>query len=224
MTTEDRVRAILETLPPHVQLVAAAKTRSPEEIRAAIDAGIRIVGQNYVQEAQRAIDAVGRDTVSWHMIGHLQRNKVRDAVQLFDLIQSVDSLRLARRIDAEAAKAGRTQPILIEINSAREPGKGGVLPKEAEDLAAEVAGLASIRLDGLMTMGPLTADPEAVRPFFRETKGLFDRLASRPGFSERMRILSMGMSDSYAVAIEEGATMVRLGTALFGPRACAVDA
>jgi len=141
MTTEDRVRAILETLPPHVQLVAAAKTRSPEEIRAAIDAGIRIVGQNYVQEAQRAIDAVGRDTVSWHMIGHLQRNKVRDAVQLFDLIQSVDSLRLARRIDAEAAKAGRTQPILIEINSAREPGKGGVLPKEAEDLVAEAMSL-----------------------------------------------------------------------------------
>jgi len=218
MTIEDRVQAILATLPSHVELVAAAKTRSPEEIRAAVDAGIRVVGQNYVQEAQRAIDAVGRNAVSWHMIGHLQRNKVRDAVQLFDLIQSVDSLRLARRIDAEAAKAGRTQPILIEINSARELGKSGVLPKEAEDLAAEVAELPSVRLDGLMTMGPLAADPEAVRPFFRETKDLFDRLAARPEFSERMRTLSMGMSDSYAVAIEEGANMVRLGTALFGPR------
>ena len=170
MTIEDRVQAILATLPSHVELVAAAKTRSPEEIRAAVDAGIRVVGQNYVQEAQRAIDAVGRNAVSWHMIGHLQRNKVRDAVRLFDLIQSVDSLRLARRIDAEAAKAGCIQSILVEINSAREPGKSGVLPEEAEDLVAEVAGLASIRLDGLMTMGPLTADPEAVRPFFRETK------------------------------------------------------
>ncbi|MGB2983794.1 MAG: YggS family pyridoxal phosphate-dependent enzyme [Candidatus Bipolaricaulia bacterium] len=215
---EVRVRQTIAELPPHVRLVAAAKTRTPDEIRAAIAGGVRIVGHNYVQEAKGAIEALGRNAAECHMIGHLQRNKVKDAVRLFDLIQTVDSVRLAEKIDAEAGKIDRVMPVLIEINSAGESDKSGVLPEEASDLVHEIDGLRSIRIDGLMTMGPLTADPEDVRPFFRTTKELFDRLAGLPGFAESMRVLSMGMSDSYPVAIEEGANMVRIGSALFGAR------
>jgi len=222
MQIEDRVRQILETIPPHVHLVAAAKTRSPDEIRTVLEGGVTIVGQNYVQEAKRAIDVLGRDTATWHLIGHLQRNKAREAVRLFDMIQSVDSARLAVKLDSEAKKAGRVLPVLIEVNSAREPDKTGVLPEEVPDLVSEAARLPSIRVEGLMTMGPLTADPEAIRPFFRATKELFDRLAADPTLPASMRTLSMGMTDSYAVAIEEGSTMIRLGTALFGPRTCAI--
>jgi pyridoxal phosphate enzyme (YggS family) len=215
---EDHVRQILASLPADVQLVAAAKTRTPDEIRAAIAGGVRIVGQNYVQEAKRVIETVGRDAADWHMIGHLQRNKARDAVRLFDLIQTVDSLRLAERIDAEARKAGRVMPVLIEVNSARESGKAGVLPEDAADLVAQVVKLPSIRVDGLMTMGPPTVKPEDLRPFFRLTRRLFDQMASPGTGSARMTTLSMGMSDSYGVAVEEGSNMIRIGTALFGQR------
>jgi pyridoxal phosphate enzyme (YggS family) len=218
ISIENRVRQTLVSLPTDVRLVAAAKTRTPDEIRAAIAGGVKIVGQNYVQEAERAIDSLGRDAAEWHMIGHLQRNKARDAVRLFDVIQTVDSLRLAERIDAEARKVERIMPVLIEVNSAREAGKTGILPEDADDLVAQVVELSSIRVEGLMTMGPLTDDPEDLRPFFRLTKGLFDRIAALETGTVLMSTLSMGMSDSYRVAIEEGATMVRIGTALFGPR------
>ncbi|MBU0595549.1 YggS family pyridoxal phosphate-dependent enzyme, partial [Candidatus Bipolaricaulota bacterium] len=147
-----------------------------------------------------------------------QRNKAKQAVRLFDAIQTVDSLRLARAIDAESAEIDRVMPILIEINSAREAQKAGVVPDETEDLIREVAGLMHVRIEGLMTMGPFVDDPERIRPRFAETKELFDRIAALdvPGVS--MTTLSMGMSDSYRIAIEEGATMIRLGTILFGPR------
>ncbi len=214
----DRVRKVLAEIPPHVSVLAAAKTRTVDEIRAVIEGGIRIVGQNYVQEAQRAIEALGRDAAEWHMIGHLQRNKAKAAVRLFDAIETVDSVRLAEAIDREAAKVGRVLPILIEVNSAREPQKSGVLPEEAADLIREIAGLPSIRIEGLMTMGPLVDDPEEIRPFFAETKRLFDEIAGLRIPDVRMRVLSMGMSDSFGIAIEEGATLVRLGTVLFGPR------
>ncbi len=217
-TIADRVGRLLEGIPPHVTVLAAAKTRSVDEIRAAIEGGVRLVGQNYVQEAERAIDGLGRAAAEWHMIGHLQRNKVKAAVRLFDMIQTVDSIRLAEAIDREAAKAGRVMPVLIEIDSAREPQKAGVLPEEAVDLIREIAGLPSIRIEGLMTMGPLVADPEEIRPYFAETKRLLDGIAELRIPDVEMRTLSMGMSDSYGVAIEEGATMVRLGTVLFGPR------
>ena len=214
---EERVRRTLEGLPNRVELVAAAKTRTLDEIRAAIAGGVRIVGQNYVQEAETAIAALGRG-VEWHMIGHLQRNKAKIAVRLFDTIQTVDSLRLAEKIDSEARKVGRVMPILIEVNSAEEPQKSGILPGDAVEFVRQAADLPSIRIDGLMTMGPLAADPEKVRPLFRITKGLFDRIADLGIPGVRMEILSMGMSDSYRVAIEEGASMIRIGTALFGPR------
>ncbi len=214
----ERVRTVLAGIPPHVSVIVAAKTRTPDEVRAAVEGGARLVGQNYVQEAQRTIEALGRDAAHWHMIGHLQRNKAKTAVRLFDVIETVDSIRLAETIDREAVKLDRVMPILIEINSARESQKTGVLPEDAEELIREIAGLQSVRIDGLMTMGPLAADPEEIRPHFAETKRLFDRIAERRIANVEMRTLSMGMSDSYPVAIEEGATRVRLGTILFGPR------
>jgi len=216
---EERVRLLLSEIPANVTVVAAAKTRSANEVRETIDAGVRIVGHNYVQEAQAMIGQLGAGAASWAMIGHLQRNKVKIAVRLFDSIQTVDSLRLAKTIDRECEKMGRIMPILIEINAACEPQKSGVVPEDVADLVREIAQLRSVSIRGLMTMGPLVSDPEQLRPVFRETKSLFDRLAAEeiPGVS--MTVLSMGMSASYAVAIEEGSSMVRLGTTIFGPRA-----
>ncbi|MCK5585685.1 YggS family pyridoxal phosphate-dependent enzyme, partial [Candidatus Bipolaricaulota bacterium] len=149
---------------------------------------------------------------------HLQRNKVKTAVRLFDSIQTVDSLRLAGAIDRECEKMGRIMPILIEVNAAREPQKSGVFPEAVTSLVREIAQLGSVQIRGLMTMGPLVNDPEELRSIFRETKVLFDRVASEEIPNISMTVLSMGMSDSYAVAIEEGATMIRLGTTIFGPR------
>jgi len=215
---EARVQETLHELPSHVKLVAAAKTRSAEEIAEALRAGIGIVGMNYVQEATAAVDALGRSAARWHMIGHLQRNKVRDALRLFDMIQTVDSLRLARKVDVEASALGLVMPILIEINCAAEARKSGVLPEEALAFLREASSLSNVHIEGLMTMGPMVDDPESLRPYFRATKDLFDDASAAAIERVEMRELSMGMSDSYRVAIEEGATMVRLGTTLFGPR------
>ena len=219
MLIADRIRQLKATLPPHVELAAAAKTRTPEEVQTAIDAGIRVIGHNYVQEAQTMIEQLGRKAAVWTMIGHLQRNKVKVAVQLFDSIQTVDSLRLAEAIDNECRKIGRIMSILIEINAAREPQKSGVAPEDAEDLLRQIAHLEAVRIQGLMTMGPQVSDAELLRPIFRETKTLFDQIAVAQIPNVSMDVLSMGMSSSYPVAIEEGATMIRLGTTVFGPRA-----
>jgi pyridoxal phosphate enzyme (YggS family) len=215
---ERRTRRLLAEVPAGITVVAAAKTRDATEIHAAIAGGARIVGHNYVQEAHAVIEALGRDAATWHMIGHLQRNKAKDAVRLFDAIQTVDSLRLAERIDRECSKIRRIMPILIEVNSGREPQKKGVPPEETVAFVRELADLRFVRIEGVMTMGPLVADPEELRPIFRETKRLFDELARLALPDVQMETLSMGMSDSYRVAIEEGATMIRLGTVLFGPR------
>ena len=219
MSIADRVRELKATLPAHVDLVAAAKTKSSDDVRAALDAGLHVIGHNYVQEAQSMIEDVGRQAAEWTFIGHLQRNKVKIAVQLFDGIQTVDSIRLAVAIDKECHKIGRIMPILIEINAAREPQKSGVSPEDAEELIRELSQLESIRIEGLMTMGPLVSNPEDLRSTFRETKALFDSIASADIPGVDMIVLSMGMSASYQVAIEEGATMIRLGTTIFGPRA-----
>jgi pyridoxal phosphate enzyme (YggS family) len=156
--------------------------------------------------------------VKWHFIGHLQTNKVRRAIEIFDLIETVDSLKLGLEIDKRSRAQGKIMPVFIEINSGREPQKSGVLPEDAVELAGELARLPSLKVEGLMTMGPETGDPEYSRPFFQLTKDIFDRLnkLSIPGVA--MVSLSMGMSHSYRVAVEEGANMVRLGTAIFGPR------
>ena len=154
----------------------------------------------------------------WHMIGHLQRNKAKDAVELFDMIETLDSIRLAEELEKRCAAAGKTLEVLVEINSGMEDEKSGVLPQDLGPLVEAASGFTHLRLVGLMTMGPLEGEPERSRPYFSKTRQIFDELrkANLPGVE--MRVLSMGMSGSFRVAIEEGATMVRLGTALFGPR------
>jgi PLP dependent protein len=216
-----RVHAVLAGLPPGVILVAAAKSRTPDEVRAAIAAGVTHVGHNYVQEAERMIGALGdaRAGARWHMIGHLQRNKSKVAAGLFDMVETVDSWALAAEIDRHAAALGKMIPVLLEINSGREPAKSGVHPEDVEALTRRIADLAHVRVEGLMTMGPRSGDPEAARTFFRATRQVYDDLAGLALPHVTMRYLSMGMSNSYEVAVAEGANMVRLGTRLFGPRA-----
>jgi hypothetical protein len=218
MGIAENVKAILAELPPGVELVAAAKTRSAAEILEAIEAGVTIVGENYVQEAAAVLPAVGR-RARWHFIGHLQTNKAKKAVEIFDLVETVDSIGLGRELDKRAAAAGKTMDVLVEINSGREPQKAGVLPEEAEGLVRELAALPRLRVLGLMTMGPFEGDPEDSRPYFKETRRVFESLAKAavPGVATER--LSMGMSHSWRVAVEEGANLVRIGTAIFGPRA-----
>jgi len=214
---KEKVQKILSELPEGVQLVGAAKTRSPQEIKEAIEAGIRIIGENYVQEAESAYQEIG-PSVKWHMIGHLQGNKAKKAVRLFDMIETVDSIKLAKAIDKACANIGKIIPVLIEINSGEESQKAGVLPKDAVSLIREIAALKNIRVMGLMTMGPFSGDPEDARPYYRKTKRLFDEIGDKGMPGVEMRYLSMGMSNSYRVAVEEGANMVRIGTIIFGER------
>jgi pyridoxal phosphate enzyme (YggS family) len=217
MAIRDRVRQILSELPEGVELVAAAKTRAPEEILEAIEAGVRIVGENYVQEAEQAYEVVGQ-RAEWHCIGHLQKNKVKKAVRIFDMIETVDSLELAREVDKRCAQIGKVMAVLIEVNIGREPQKAGVLPEETEPLARDITALPNLRLMGLMTMGPLSPDPEDSRPYFVAMKKLFDWMKQLDLPNAEMRYLSMGMTNSYQIAPEEGANMVRIGTRIFGER------
>jgi hypothetical protein len=216
-TIAENVKTLLAELPSGVELVAAVKTRTPNEILAAIEAGVQAVGENYVQEAAAAVAAVGRN-VRWHFIGHLQSNKVKKAVEIFDLIETVDSVELAAEIDKRAAALGKVMPVLVEINSGHEPQKAGILPGEAESLVREIAPFKNIRVEGLMTMGPFEGNPEDARPYFRETKRVFEDLKALSIAGIEMHRLSMGMTNSFRVAVEEGATMVRIGTLIFGPR------
>ncbi len=213
----DNVRRLMAEIPSHVLIVAAAKSRTADEIAAAINSGITVLGENFVQEAEAAKNVLG-DRTLWHFIGHLQLNKVKKAVKLFDLIETVDSLALAQAIDRHAAAAGKVMPVLLEVNIGREPRKNGVMPESVADLARSITRLPNLRLSGLMTMGP-PLEPEKMRPYFAETRRLFEGLRAEDLLGADIRYLSMGMSDSYRVAIEEGANLVRLGTAIFGPRA-----
>lgn len=217
MSIAENVKAILTELPPGVELVAAAKTRTAAEVLEAVEAGIRTIGENYVQEAAAIFPAIGR-RARWHLIGHLQTNKAKKAVEIFDLVETVDSLDLGREIDKRAAAADRAMDVLVEINSGREPQKTGVMPDQAEALVRELAALPRLRVLGLMTMGPFEGDPEDSRPYFVETRRVFEALRSAAIPNVEMRLLSMGMSHSWRVAVAEGATMVRIGTAIFGPR------
>jgi pyridoxal phosphate enzyme (YggS family) len=214
---EENVKKILQELPPGVALMAAAKTRTPDEISRAAQAGVKIVGENYVQEALAAFKIVG-SRVKWHFIGHLQRNKVKKAVEIFDMIETVDSAELAEEIDKRCRQRERIMPVLIEINSGREKQKFGVLPEGIEDFIKEISKLKNIKIEGLMTMGPMFGDPEDARPYFVETKKLFDRIKTLNLAGVEMKYLSMGMTNSYLVAVEEGANIVRIGTKIFGPR------
>ncbi len=218
MTIKQNVKQILSELPDTVQLVAAAKTREPREILEAIEAGIRIVGENYVQEAERAYEVIG-NRAQWHFIGHLQKNKVKKAVAIFDMIETVDSVEIAREIDKRCAQISKTTPVLIEVNSGREIQKAGVYPEDAEQLVVEISTLKNIRVMGLMTMGPRFGNPEDARPYFVETRKIFDRIKNLNLPHVEMKYLSMGMTNSYQIALAEGANMVRIGSKIFGERA-----
>jgi pyridoxal phosphate enzyme (YggS family) len=213
----DNVQKLLKELPAGVELVAAAKTRTAEEVLAAVEAGIKIIGQNYVQEAEAIYPDIG-NKARWHFIGHLQKNKVKKAVKIFDMIETVDSVELAQEIDKRCVEIGRVMPVLVEVNSGKEPQKSGVLPEKAEALIKAISGLPNIKVKGLMTMGPRFGNPEDSRPYFVTTKRLFERIKALKIPNVEMKYLSMGMTNSYPVALEEGANLVRIGTLIFGER------
>jgi pyridoxal phosphate enzyme (YggS family) len=217
VTIQQNVKRILNELPEGVELEAAAKTREPREILEAIAAGITIVGENYVQEADTARREIGGKVV-WHFIGHLQKNKVKKAVELFDVIETVDSAGIAGEIDKRCTQTGKIMPVFIEVNSGREPQKHGIYPERAEALIGEIAALQHIHVMGLMTMGPLTGNDREIRACFRETKEVFERIKHLNLPCVEMRYLSMGMTDSYRIALEEGANIIRIGSLIFGAR------
>lgn len=203
--------------PERVRLVAVSKTVDPERARQAVEAGAKILGENYVQEAQKKIEVLGHE-ISWHFIGHLQRNKAKVAVHLFDLIHAVDSINLAQELDRQAKLQGKVLPVLLQINIGGEATKFGAQEKEILLLAEKLSAMAGIEVKGLMTMPPFFEDPEASRPYFVELRKLGERLAQQKIPRISTEELSMGMSNDFEVAVEEGATLVRVGTAIFGPR------
>jgi pyridoxal phosphate enzyme (YggS family) len=216
-TITKNIQALRQELPAWVTLVAAAKQRSTQEVQEALDAGICVLGENYVQEALQIAD-VARGRAQMHFIGHLQKNKVASAVKIFDMIETVDSLLMAEEINRRCVQIEKVMPVLIEINSAREPQKSGVLPEQAENLVKSIACLSNIKITGLMTMGPYSQDAEELRPSFFTTRRVYHQLADLDIPGVEMKYLSMGMSNSYRVAIEEGANIVRIGTKIFGER------
>ena len=217
MTIKQNVQKILRELPSGTELVAAAKTRRPEEILEAVESGVKIIGENYVQEAERAHELIG-SKAKWHLIGHLQKNKAKKAVKIFDMIETVDSVEIAKELDKRCTKIGKVMPILIEINSGREEQKSGVLPENAEQLIKEISSFQNIKVMGLMTMGPRFGNPEDSRPYFVETRKIFERIKRLDLPDVEMKYLSMGMTNSYQIALEEGANIVRIGSKIFGER------
>jgi PLP dependent protein len=212
------VAKLLAEIPMGVEVVAAAKTRTPGEVLKAFEAGIAIIGENYVNEAKEAYELVGK-RARWHFIGTLRKHDVRQTMlKIFDMIESLDGLEIASEIDRKCAQTGKIMPVLIEVNSGREPQKSGVLPEHVELLVRETSCLKNIKVMGLMTMGPLSGNAEHFRPYFAETRRIFERLKALELPSVEMKYLSMGMTDSYKVAIEEGANIIRIGTGIFGER------
>lgn len=211
--------------PDEVTLVAVAKRVAPERVLAAARAGVGHVAENYVQEALDKIPKVqaalegygGTPPPRWHFVGQLQRNKARRVVERFDVVETVDRESLGTELEQRAARAGRSLDVLLQVNLSREPQKGGVAPESLPQLLAASAHWAHLRTVGLMTIPAWSVDPEASRPVFAQLRALRDCLQRAPG-AARLRELSMGMSGDYEVAIEEGATIVRVGTAIFGPR------
>ena len=204
--------------PENIHLVAVSKTIPANRVKEAIELGVTILGENYVQEARDKFNLLGTYPVSWHFIGHLQSNKAKYAVRLFDLIHSVDSLKLARELDKQAAKVDKVQQILVQVNISGEDTKSGIPADEAPGLIAEIGQLKNIAVKGLMTMPPYFYQPEKVRPFFAALRELRDRIRAQSPPNVTLDELSMGMTGDFEVAIEEGATLVRIGTAIFGER------
>ena len=202
-----------------VQLVAVTKNHDVEEMREAIDAGAVVIGENRVQEAQKKYEVLDRN-VTWHLIGHLQTNKVKHAVQIFDMIESVDSIKLADAIDKEAGKIDKLQNILVQVNLVKENSKTGVYLEDLDELLMHIDKLDNLKLMGLMFIAPIVDDLEDVRPMFNKMYELFKAVQKRDFKSKStdIKYLSMGMTHDYKIAIEEGANIVRVGTAIFGPR------
>jgi pyridoxal phosphate enzyme (YggS family) len=216
--TPKNIAKLLDELPDGVEVVAAAKTRTPEEVLEVVQVGIKIIGENYVKEAKEAYELVGK-RAKWHFIGNLQKHNVRRKVlEIFDMIETVDSLEIAKEIDRKCAQIDKIMPILIEVNSGKEPQKSGVLPEDVEQLVREISGFKNVKVMGLMTMGPRFGNPENSRPYFVETRRIFDKIKGMKLHNVELRYLSMGMTNSYKVALEEGANIIRIGTKIFGER------
>ncbi|MFZ0133386.1 MAG: YggS family pyridoxal phosphate-dependent enzyme [Desulfobacterales bacterium] len=204
--------------PAAVRLVAVSKTVPAARIAEAIDCGVRLLGENYIQEARQKIGTLHANQAAWHFIGHLQTNKARFAVELFDLIHSVDSLKLARALDKQARQLDKVQPVLVQVNLAGEASKSGLSELEAPQVIREMSRYGNLSIRGLMTMPPFFNAPEKVRPYFKALHQLAERLAAMEIPGVTMTELSMGMTGDFEVAVEEGATLVRIGTAIFGER------
>jgi len=205
--------------PGEVTLIAISKTHPASAVKRLIELGTADVGENRVQEAEEKVAEIGPDKVRWHLVGHLQANKARRAVSIFEVIHSLDSLDLAQRLDRICIEAGReTLPVLIQVDLGHEETKSGIDESDLTHLVESLGPLTRLKLIGLMTLPPFFDNPEQSRPFFRRLRELRDELASRGVFGDRAGELSMGMTHDFEVAIEEGATMVRIGTAIFGER------
>jgi PLP dependent protein len=219
---EDRIRAAAARVgrePDDVKLIAVSKTHPAEVLREAIEAGAAVFGENKVQEAEGKIAEVGRDAAEWHLIGHLQSNKARKAVQLFDVIHSLDSIELAERLERICIEEQRPElPVLVQVDLAREATKSGIDESDLPALVEFLRGCERLKFIGLMILPPFFDDAEAARPYFIQLRELRDKLAGKGAFKDARGELSMGMSHDFEVAIEEGATMVRVGTAIFGER------
>ena len=214
----ENVQKILNELPQGVHLVAVIKGRSTEDVLSAIEGGVRVLGVNYVKDLRNLFPVIDR-RVSWHYIGIAKVEKHdllrKRYLEIFDMIETVDSIDLAKELDRRCARIEKVMPILIEVNIGREPQKSGVDPDDVVNVIREVSSLKYLKVMGLMTMGPLIDNPERLRPYFREMKQLFDYIKDLQIPNTEIRYLSMGMSNSYKVAIEEGANIVRIGTRLF---------
>jgi len=224
MGIKEKYQIIRKKIPDDVTIVLAAKKRTADEVAEAIDAGATDIGENYVQEAQKMYEHLGKKAkiVRWHLIGSLQKNKINTALPIFDVIQTVGDFSIAEGIDKRVEKAGKKViPVYIEINIGSEITKYGIKPeyKSILDLIKKISGnLEHLKVEGLMTMGPRFGDPEESRLYFKKTKEIFDEIKTFDLPNVSMKTLSMGMSNSYKVAIEEGSNMVRIGSAVFGER------
>ena len=204
--------------PETIRLVTVSKTVPADRVREAIEAGATILGENYIQEAREKINTLSSYPVSWHFIGHLQTNKAKYAVRLFDLIQTVDTLKLAHELNKQAKKINKIQQILIQVNIGLERTKSGVYAKDAQSLIKDISYLENLSVKGLMTIPPFFNSPKKVRPYFSALRNLRDQIKKENISNASMDELSMGMTGDFEVAIEEGATLVRIGTAIFGKR------
>ncbi len=202
--------------PDEIKILGAAKKQSSEKVKIAFELGVKLIGENYVQEAEKKISELKDLSIEWHFIGRLQTNKVKKAITLFSLIETLDRKKLAQEIQKQAEKNNLIVPVFIEVNIGKEPTKGGVEPEKLEEFIEEIKDLNRIKIKGLMCLPPYEKDPEKVRPYFKKMRELFEKI--KPYMDSEFKELSMGTSNDYCVAIEEGATIIRIGESLFGKR------